>query len=72
MIVSDSKIQYLQLKDYQTKQWKNGKGITHDILLMPEGAGHDSFDVRFALSPIVEEAQFSSFFIFNTQIDYMF
>ena len=61
MIGSDPKIQYLQLKDYKTKPWKNGKGMTQDILLVPEGAGHDSFDVRFALSPIVEEARFSSF-----------
>jgi environmental stress-induced protein Ves len=57
----EAKIQHLRLKDYKTKPWKNGKGVTQDILLMPEGAGHDSFDVRFALSPIVEEAKFSSF-----------
>ena len=54
-------VQHLAPQDYQTKPWKNGKGQTHDICLMPEGADHSNFDLRFALSPIVEEAKFSSF-----------
>jgi len=55
------KIQHLQLEDYQTKPWKNGKGQTQDIFLLPESADHTGFDLRFALTPIVEEAVFSSF-----------
>ncbi|MEM7069773.1 MAG: HutD family protein [Pseudomonadota bacterium] len=61
MTNQNSSVQYLELKDYQTKPWKNGKGQTHDILIMPKDADHSNFDLRFALSPIVEAAAFSSF-----------
>ena len=61
MIDQQPKVRHLELKDYQTKPWKNGKGQTQDIIVMPEGADHANFDLRFALSPIVEEARFSSF-----------
>jgi uncharacterized protein len=54
-------LRHIARADYQTKPWKNGKGTTHDILILPEGSNHDSFDLRFALSPIVETAVFSSF-----------
>lgn len=54
-------VRHLTREDYQTKPWKNGKGQTQDILLIPDGADHSNFDLRFALSPIVEEAPFSSF-----------
>ena len=54
-------VRHLTQKDYQTKPWKNGKGQTQDVFLMPENADHSNFDLRFALSPIVTEAQFSSF-----------
>jgi environmental stress-induced protein Ves len=56
-----SQIQHLTLQDYQTKPWKNGKGKTQDILLLPKGSGHFDFDLRFALTPIVEKGIFSSF-----------
>ncbi|MDG1431051.1 MAG: HutD family protein [Paracoccaceae bacterium] len=54
-------IRHIKRADYQTKPWKNGKGTTHDILILPEGSDHSSFELRFALSPIVERGVFSSF-----------
>lgn len=47
--------------DYQRKPWKNGRGQTLDILLLPENSAHANFDLRFALSPISEDGPFSSF-----------
>jgi environmental stress-induced protein Ves len=47
--------------DYARVPWKNGGGITQDVLLLPAGSGHDDFDVRISLAPIVEEGPFSSF-----------
>lgn len=41
--------------------WKNGRGITEDVLLLPPGSGHDDFEIRVSLAPIVEEGPFSSF-----------
>lgn len=48
-------------QDYATVPWKNGKGVTHDVMLLPEGSGHDDFDIRISLAPITEEGPFSSF-----------
>ncbi len=59
--ISKSGYSILTRQTYQTKPWKNGKGITHDILLLPEGSEHSGFDLRFALSPIDEKGAFSSF-----------
>lgn len=61
MSIAQTTIRHLTPKDYRTKPWKNGKGQTQDILLLPEDADHSNFDVRFALSPIVETGPFSSF-----------
>ncbi|TCK30910.1 hypothetical protein EV667_1014 [Ancylobacter aquaticus] len=47
--------------DYRRVPWKNGGGVTQDVLLLPEGASHEDFDVRISLAPIVEEGPFSSF-----------
>ncbi len=58
---SKSGVRYLTIRDYQTKPWKNGKGMTHDIFLSPENSDHSGFDLRFALSPITEAGPFSSF-----------
>ena len=46
---------------FEAKPWKNGLGTTYDIALFPEGADHADFDLRFALSPIVENNVFSAF-----------
>lgn len=54
-------LQHLPFEGYDSKPWKNGRGITHDIALIPPNAGHDNFDLRFALSPITEDGVFSAF-----------
>ena len=52
---------HIPFAHFDKKPWKNGLGTTHDIVLAPEGADHSTFDVRCALSPIVEDNVFSSF-----------
>ncbi|MGB0799790.1 MAG: HutD family protein [Planktomarina sp.] len=52
---------HIARSDFHTKPWKNGKGTTHDILMLPDGCDHTSFDLRFALSPIIEAGVFSTF-----------
>ena len=54
-------IKVLTASDYKVTPWKNGGGVTQDVLLMPEGTGHEDFDIRLSLAPIVEEGAFSSF-----------
>lgn len=54
-------LQVLRTSDYKMVPWKNGGGVTQDVLLLPEGAGHDDFDVRLSLAPIASEGPFSSF-----------
>ncbi|WAC27415.1 HutD family protein [Ancylobacter sp. SL191] len=49
------------MSDYTVTPWKNGGGITQDVLLLPEGASQDDFDIRVSLAPIVTEGPFSSF-----------
>lgn len=51
----------LSEQDYQTTPWRNGKGVTQDILLLPQGASHENFDIRISRAPIVDESQFSPF-----------
>lgn len=47
--------------EYRRVPWKNGGGITEDVLLLPDGAAHADFDVRISRAPIVEEGPFSAF-----------
>lgn len=54
-------IKVLTASDYIVTPWKNGGGVTSDVFLYPEGAGHGDFDIRLSLAPIVEEGAFSSF-----------
>ena len=51
----------LRPADYRLTPWKNGAGVTHDVLLLPPGATQEDFDIRLSLAPIVEEGPFSSF-----------
>ncbi len=51
----------LRASDYKVTPWKNGGGITQDVLLLPKGATQDDFDIRVSLAPIVTEGAFSSF-----------
>ncbi len=52
---------YLKNGSYDRKPWKNGGGITEDVWLHPQGAGHDGFDIRLSLAEISQDGPFSSF-----------
>ncbi len=52
---------HVPFDQFESKLWKNGLGTTYDIALFPKGADHADFDLRFALSPIVENNVFSAF-----------
>ncbi len=40
--------------------WKNGRGITHDVLVEPVGAGYDASRLRVSIAPITAEGPFST------------
>jgi len=52
---------HLRVNDYACNPWKNGLGITQDVILLPSGSDHNTFDCRIAISPIPNAAKFSSF-----------
>jgi len=54
-------IKVLTAADYRATPWKNGGGITQDVLLLPPGAGPEDFDIRLSLAPIVADGPFSAF-----------
>jgi len=54
-------LQVLKPSDYKAVPWKNGGGVTNDVLLLPKGATQDNFDIRLSLAPIVTEGAFSAF-----------
>lgn len=51
----------LTSQDYRKTPWKNGRGITEDVLLLPPGSSHEDFDIRISRAPIVDESLFSVF-----------
>ena len=54
-------LQVLKPSDYKAVPWKNGGGVTNDVLLLPKGSTQDNFDIRLSLAPIVTEGAFSAF-----------
>jgi environmental stress-induced protein Ves len=48
-------------EDYRKTPWKNGNGVTEDVLLLPQGSSHEDFDIRISRAPIVDESRFSAF-----------
>lgn len=54
-------LKVFKASDYAVVPWKNGGGVTHDVLLLPRGATQEDFDIRLSLAPIVAEGPFSSF-----------
>ena len=52
---------HLRVNDYASNPWKNGLGTTQDVVLLPSGSVHETFDCRIAISPIPNTARFSSF-----------
>ncbi|MGB3390594.1 MAG: HutD family protein [Pseudaminobacter sp.] len=51
----------LTAEDYRKTPWKNGGGVTEDVLLLPDGASHEDFDIRISRAPIIDESRFSVF-----------
>lgn len=51
----------LTSEDYRKTPWKNGGGVTDDVLLLPLGASHEDFDIRISRAPIVDDSRFSVF-----------
>ena len=41
--------------------WKNGGGVTREIVCQPPGAGMDSFDWRVSIAHIASDGPFSAF-----------
>ncbi len=54
-------LQHLRLADYIEKPWKNRRGSTRDIVMLPKGANDDNFDLRLSLTPLPSAAPFSTF-----------
>ncbi len=51
----------LRAGTYEKKPWKNGGGTTEDVWIVPQGAGHDDFDIRLSLATIDRDGPFSAF-----------
>ena len=54
-------IQHLPATAYVTMPWKNGKGSTDEICLLPEGASRDAFELRISRATISTPGAFSAF-----------
>ena len=53
-----TKLRRLKPEDYVTKPWKNGQGVTRDVILWPAS---DEFDIRVSLADIPPVSVFSAF-----------
>ena len=47
--------------DLPAAPWKNGGGVTREIVCQPPGAGMDSFDWRVSIAHIASDGPFSAF-----------
>lgn len=47
--------------DCRTMEWKNGKGITTEIVVSPEGASLSDFDWRISMAQVGSDGPFSAF-----------
>lgn len=45
----------------QAMPWKNGGGVTQEVVCWPEGAGMDTFDWRISIARIASDGPFSAF-----------
>lgn len=57
-MTNQTKLRRLKPDDYVTKPWKNGQGVTRDVILWPKS---DEFDIRVSLADIPPVSVFSSF-----------
>ena len=51
----------LRAGDYRLMPWKNGGGVTTEIIVSPAGAGLDDFDWRISMAKVESGGPFSSF-----------
>lgn len=54
-------LRHLPAAGYDTRPWKNGQGVTDEVLLLPEGASRDGFELRISRASIDARGLFSSF-----------
>ncbi len=54
-------LRHLPAAGYDTQPWKNGQGVTDEVLLLPEGASRDGFDLRISRASICARGLFSAF-----------
>ena len=54
-------MQLLRAADRPAIQWKNGGGVTRDIIVSPPGATMDDFDWRISIADVGSSGPFSSF-----------
>lgn len=57
-MTKDTGLRLLRAEDYVTKPWKNGGGVTRDVLLWPAS---ENFDIRVSLADIPPASTFSAF-----------
>ena len=51
----------LRAADRVAKPWKNGGGVTRDVVTWPEGAGMEAFHARVSLADVAGDGPFSLF-----------
>ncbi|MBA8877481.1 HutD/Ves family protein [Phyllobacterium myrsinacearum] len=51
----------LRSAEHRQMPWKNGKGVTTEIAVFPEGASVDGFDWRISMAKVPESGPFSAF-----------
>ncbi|MFF1681697.1 HutD family protein [Streptomyces sp. NPDC058256] len=54
-------VRLLPAADRLSVPWKNGGGVTREIVASPEGAGMDAFDWRVSLAEVAADGPFSAF-----------
>lgn len=53
-------MKHLARRDYVARPWKNGGGMTYEVVVSPEGAGLDDFAWRVSLAELRAAGAFSS------------
>jgi hypothetical protein len=56
-----ARVELLTPERYRAMPWKNGGGVTHEILIGPDGAGVESFGWRLSIAEVACDGPFSSF-----------
>lgn len=51
----------LHSRDYRVQPWKNGGGVTTEMIASPEGAGFEAFDWRISMARVAMPGPFSMF-----------